>query len=552
MTTMRFSLPLRPTTLLVGLFLGVLSSSPAQRSGASPDYVLLNGKIFVGAHQHFVQALAVKDERVIATGTSKRIIAMAGEKTTRIDLAGRTVIPGINDAHYHLFLSPELYDVPLKSMDPTWEEARPALEEAIRKTPQTEFVRVVIGGTILDDARVTRVELDRLAPDHAVILDGWTGHSAVLNTVALKKLGVSEEERDPVGGHYERGADGKLDGRVFEFARFQLHRRLSDLASHEEAVQETREFLQQAVRYGITTVQVMSLPPSVQQSVDVFESAPTTIRIRIMHFMLTDSQGPLRETVPVTSNNPLVRVSGTKWVLDGTPIERWSAMKEPYSDKHETSGQMDFGEPAMEAMLLHSLKDGDQFIAHVVGDRTTEEFLRALDATGGSKTWAGKRVRIEHGDGITPAQMEHVRQLGIVVVANPTHFSLGELMLKRMGAQRTKQNEPLRSMLDKNIVVAFGSDGPFNPYLNIMFATAYPGKPQEAVTREQAVTAYTQTSAYAEFAEKDKGTLEAGKLADLAVLSQDIFDIPAEQLPETQSVLTMVGGKVVYNTLAVK
>jgi predicted amidohydrolase YtcJ len=124
---------------------------------------------------------------------------------------------------------------------------------------------------------------------------------------------------------------------------------------------------------------------------------------------------------------------------------------------------------------------------------------------------------------------------------------LGDLFVKRFGEKRAQALQPLRSLLDSGIPVAIGSDGPNNPYLNVMLASTYGRNPSEALTREQAVTAYTLTSAYAEFAEKDKGSLEAGKLADLAVLSQDIFNVPANDLPKTQSVMTMVGGKIVYD-----
>jgi predicted amidohydrolase YtcJ len=133
------------------------------------------------------------------------------------------------------------------------------------------------------------------------------------------------------------------------------------------------------------------------------------------------------------------------------------------------------------------------------------------------------------------------------VVQNPTHLTLRDLMVSRYGVDRTDQLQPLRSLLQAGIPLALGSDGPANPFLNIMLATIYSGKPQDGITREQAVTAYTLTSAYAEFAEKDKGSLEPGKLADLAVLSQDIFKASAEDLPKTESVLTMVGGKIVYD-----
>jgi predicted amidohydrolase YtcJ len=222
-------------------------------------------------------------------------------------------------------------------------------------------------------------------------------------------------------------------------------------------------------------------------------------------------------------------------------------MRKPYADRPSTSGELNFSEKEMEDMLRESLQRDDQLLVHVVGDRTVEMFLKAMDETGGKAVWGQRRVRIEHGDGILPDLVARVREMGVVVVQNPTHLALRELMLKRYGNERADQLQPLRSLLDAGITLALGSDGAANPYLNIMLATIYPGKPQEAITRKQAVTAYTLTSAYAEFAEKDKGSLEPGKLADLAVLSQDIFKAPPDDLPKTESVLTMVGGKIVYD-----
>ena len=149
-----------------------------------------------------------------------------------------------------------------------------------------------------------------------------------------------------------------------------------------------------------------------------------------------------------------------------------------------------------------------------------------------------------------PEMIPRVKRMGLIVVQNPTHLALRELFAKRFGVERADQMQPMRSLLEAGIPLALGSDGPNNPYLNIMLASIYPGKPQEAITREQAVIAYTLTAAYAEFAEKDKGSMEPGKYADLAVLSQDIFSVPPPELPKTESVLTMVGGKIVYDAKA--
>ena len=336
---------------------------------------------------------------------------------------------------------------------------------------------------------------------------------------------------------------------VFQFASFQVSRRFSELAKKQEAEQQLSQFFDQAVRWGITTVQDMASPITQQRCAELLANVPPPIRVRIMWFGLTDQHGRLTKEDHATSLHPapLVTASGTKWVLDGTPVERSAAMRKPYTDRPETSGTLDFSEKEVEDILRESLQGQDQLLIHAVGDRTNEVLLDAMEATGGKNIWSRRRVRIEHGDGITPDLMRQTQDLGLVVVVNPAHMALPELFNKRFGADRAAQLLPLRSLLDAGIPMAIGSDGPINPYFNIMLATTDPGRPKEAITREQAVIAYTRGSSYAEFTDKDKGTLEPGKLADLSVLSQDIFHVPLEDLPKTESVLTLVGGKVVYD-----
>lgn len=537
-------------TFVVALALTFLTSiGVAQQS--TPDLILFNGKIFTSnISQPYVEALAIRGERIVAVGTSKEIISLAGQQTKRMDLGSRTVIPGINDAHYHLSVGPATtYDLPIKGIDPKWQEIKEALTTAVTKVPKGTWIDGVFGTTLLDDPQATRKELDAVAPDHLVTLADWTGHASLLNTAALRKLGVREDEPNPEGGVFGRTANGQLTGMVFEFAQFRLGSRFSELASEQDAAQQLHEFFDRAARLGITTVQNMSMPIVAQRCVTLFEKAPPPIRVRVIWFGLTDQHGRLTQEgrVPRGQPVPLVTVSGTKWILDGTPIERSAAMRKPYADRPSTLGELNFSEKEMEDILRESLQRDDQLMVHVVGDRTVQAFLNAMDATGGRAVWGKRRVRMEHGDGILPDLIPRVRELGIVVVQNPTHLTLRDLMVSRYGIDRADQLQPLRSLLQAGIPLALGSDGPANPFLNIMLATMYPGKPQEAITREQSVTAYTLTSAYAEFAEKQKGSLEPGKLADLAVLSQDIFKVPADDLPKTESVLTVVGGKIVYD-----
>lgn len=526
-------------------------ASAAFGQQSTPDVILFSGKVFTSnANQPYVEALAIRGERILAVGTSKEISALAGKETRRIDLRGRTVIPGINDAHNHITVGPETYDLPASGNDPKWQEIKDALSSAVAKVPKGTWIDGVFGPAVLDDPEATRVVLDKLAPDHLVALWDWTGHASLLNTPALQKLGIREDEPNPEGGMYVRSqSDGKLTGMVFEFAQFRLVRHFSELASEQEAVQQLHEFFDGAARWGITTVQNMSNPVSAERCVALFQKAPPPIRVRVMWFGLTGEHGRLiQEGRDLPAHPaPLVTVSGTKWILDGTPIEHSAAMRKPYADRPATSGELNFSQKEMEDMLRESLQSGDQLIVHVVGDRTIETFLNAMDATGGEKVWSKRRVRFEHGDGLMPDLLPRAKRLGVVEVQNPTHLALD---LARWGSGRAEHNMPMRSLLDARIPLAIGSDGPSNPYLNIMLATTYDGKPAEALTREQAVTAYTLTSAYAEFAETEKGSLEPGKLADLAVLSQDIFKVSAGDLPKTESVLTIVGGKIVYDAKA--
>ena len=522
-----------------------------------PDFILLNGKIFTSdTAQPYVQALAISGERILATGDSAKIKALAGPHTRQLDLAGRTVIPGINDAHDHIELDPpHVVRLNLNTPDPTWNQLKDAIATAAAKAPKGTFIFADIGPLVYHDTAVARNALDQLAPEHPVILTTLTGHAAILNSLALAQCGIREDWPDPLGGRYERSADGKLTGVLREYAVLQLTRRLALMPSDAEAITQLRDLFVQCVKFGITSLQDMSdaLPPD--RAVKLFEATPTPIRIRIMRMPGTTPAG--RDTLEGLSvprhPSPLITVSGTKWMLDGVPLENTFTPREnpsvpagqslDYGARHLP---LTFSEKEMQAMLRESLADGDQMMFHVSGYLSTAAMLNAMQATGGQQVWDGKRVRFEHGDGLFPDLIPLAKEFGIVVVQNPTHFETGLLF----GPTRVtyKEVQPFFSLLAAGIPLALGSDGPLNPYLNIMLATMDPGRPTEAITREQAVTSYTLTSAYAEFAEKDKGSLVPGKLADLAVLSQDIFQVPASDLPKTESVLTMVGGKIVLDS----
>lgn len=536
-----------PATL--ALFAVLFPALGSADEHSSPDLILVNGKIFTSSTSHpYVQALAIRGERILAVGTSQQISALSGPKTKRIDLGGRVVIPGINDAHYHLFLPRQGSRLHFNTWDPTWEEVRNKLSEAVAHAPKGTFIFAETGAALFEDAQANRGSLDGLAPHHPVVLHSLTGHYYILNTAALQRLGLKENEPDPLGGRFARGPDGKLNGVILEYAAFRLHSILDSLASEQDALESTRKFLNEAAQFGVTSVQDMSLMPP-ERLIVLLEKAPAHIHMRIMRVVLTDEHHRITEEARDVPRRPSpeITVSGTKYILDGTPVERTGAMRKPYADDPGTSGWMNFTQKDMEDILRESLRGDDQLLVHIMGDRTLEAFLSAMDATGGEAVWAKRRVRIEHGEGIMPDLLPRIKKLGIIVVQNPTHFAFPDLMARRFGPERIADIQPFRSLLDAGIPVAIGSDGPFNPYLNLMFATNVPKRPKESMTREQAVTAYTLTSAYAEFAEGDRGSLEPGKLADLAVLSQDIFEAQPQDLPKTESVMTIVAGSIIYD-----
>lgn len=530
---------------------------------AAPDLIIFNGKIFTSVAAHpYVQALAVRGERITTTGDSAKIKSLAGPHTKEIDLGGRTVIPGINDAHYHLGVTPtNVFNLKFKRPDPTLPEIRKAIVTAATKAHENTIIYGYIGPSGYVDSELNRDFLDRLVPTYPVILFTVSGHACILNSAALAKFGIHDGDRDPIGGKYERTPDGRLTGVLREYASLGVERKLSNLTSGADAVKELRERLSGAAKFGVTSIQDMSNNIAPERCLALLEKVPSPIRIRIIRMAGTTPNGrDTREGRSVLHHHSgLVTVSGTKWMLDGTPLEGTFAPRQVQASLFTEISQakspgaaaalldhafatlgLTFPREQLSMMLDESLKENEQLILHVSGYPSAAAMLDAMQSSGGKATWAGRRVRFEHGDGLFPDLLPRVKEMGIIVVQNPAHLGHGF---------KTAKARQLRSILAAEIPLALGSDsgGALNPYLDIMFASTSPDRPSEAITREQAVIAYTLGSAYAEFAEKEKGSLEPGKLADLAVLSQDIFSVPTEELPKTQSVQTMVGGKIVYD-----
>jgi predicted amidohydrolase YtcJ len=547
--------------------LSLLFAAPqAVGQQSPPDLILYNGKVFTSAAAHpYAQALAIRGERIVAVGDDGDVRKLSGSQTRQIDLAGHTVIPGINDAHNHLGIASET--VEFKSFNPTLAEVGDTIVAAARRTPAPTIIFGWIAQSAYFDTALNRDSLDKLVPDHPVVLFTVSGHAGILNSAALAKFGIHDGDRDPIGGRYERNPDSRLTGVLREYAALDVERKVTDLASDAGLAKGLSESLADAAKAGVTSVQDMSGAISPDRCLALLEQIPSPIRVRVVRMAGSAPNG--RDTGEGLSilhhHSGLVAVSGTKWMLDGTPLEGTFATRQAQAElfseidrqiasdtamsplEHflETLGPT-FPREQMAAMLGESLRAHDQLMVHVVGYPATLAMLDAMQSSGGTGAWAARRVRFEHGTGLFPDLIPRAKELGVIVVANPTqlawtrHFAHGV---------RLSQAQPLKSLIAAGVPVAFGSDnaGDFNPFLDIMLASTDPDRPSEAITREQAVIAYTLTAAYAEFAEKEKGSLEPGKLADLAVLSQDIFAVPSPELPKTRSVFTVVGGKIIYD-----
>jgi predicted amidohydrolase YtcJ len=518
--------------LLTGFLLA--SSAPAQRT--APDLIFFNGKIFTSdAAAPSANAIAISGDVITAVGSDSDVRKLADERTRQIDLQGHVVIPGINDAHFHFMPDPKGYVLKFPSMTPSWQEILDTIAKAVTETPKGTWIYGDLPLADKPGREATRFVLDKISPERPILLR-YDGHGYVINSLAMPLLGISETESDPVGGRYDRvEASNRIDGQIWEYAQWRPDRALAAKLSDEEIIGRLRTLAGEAVRDGITSMQIMAYLP-LDRFARLLVRADLPIRVRAIAFSATTMKGrdlsDIRQIAKLQFHNSKVTVGGIKWIVDGTPFERGGALREPYRDRPDWSGKLNFTEPDIASMVRESLMFDQQLIIHSVGDRTTEVLLQSLEKAGPKVDWPSKRVRIEHGDGLLPDLIPIARRYGVVVVENPTHFSLKRLMESRYGPGNKFM--PLRSLLDAGIQIAMGSDAtdgavePMNPFLNIMVASIDPVRPDEAITREQAVVAYTRGSAFAEFGESKKGTLAKGMFADIAVVSQDIFSVPAD------------------------
>jgi predicted amidohydrolase YtcJ len=521
---------------------------------SQPDYILYKGKIFTSDKKMlWAEAIAIKGERILAVGKDDDILKLKDKSTKLIDLNGRLVVPGFNDAHAHVGAIYPAYRFVVTDdpVGPTpWTAIRDSIIKIVKEVQPGTFIISTIHPDLLDDTTVRRKTLDSIAPQNPVMLSALTGHGKIMNSAALEFFGFNQQTTF-LGGRIDKDNNGELTGLTEEYVNYIVGPLFASKLERSKIIHDIKAYYEQQTALGITTVQNMCTQHFAQQVTDIYSNEEFPCRVRLMAFPFTNSNELLLHDWDGYFHplNKLNYVSGVKLILDGTPVERLACFRQPYSDKPGDFGRLNFSAAQLKQYMEYCLAQKQQILIHAVGDSSIVTIIRTMRSLHPDSFWKDKRLRIEHGELaiVQPGDINTLKQLGIVIVQNPTHLTLPEIMTKRLGEERMKHIEPMRTLVDNDIPLAIGGDGPYNPYLNIMLATIHPNNPKEAITREEAVIAYTYGSAYAEFKENEKGTLTKGKLADLAVLSQDIFTIETDKLPETESVLTFMDGKIVYN-----
>jgi len=529
---------------------------------AAPDLILINGKVFTSdAGRPAAEAFAVTEERFTAVGDTTAVRRLAGPSTRIIDAGGRLVIPGLIDAHVHV--DPPPPGRPIVFPRPPFPKSETdailvSVAGAAKSGPG--WLSGDISVAVFNDPRAGRTALDAIAPHNAVMLTATVGHEILLNSRALEALGINDEIEDPIGGRWGRDGAGRLTGQAYESAATLVWRRAATMdpnAALEAA--NIRRTSDAYLRWGVTSVDLMAQEATLEGVRAALERARVPIRWAVYAWGLpqTAIKDAWREVDTAGGVwPPRTRLGGSKWILDGSPLDRGAYLLEDYTDQPGWRGRPDFTEIQLSEILGGALASSHQVALHTVGDGTAEMVLRVMEKLAPASRWRKVRVRIEHGDGIYGDRIARTANFGIVIVQNPVH--LGKFVadsgrtyqVARWGA-RAAQFQQLKSLLTAGVRLGFGSDssnaGPdANPFLNIMIAASDPLHPSEAITREEALIAYTTGSAYAERQEDIKGKIKAGLVADWAVLSQDILTVPLDVLPSTTSLLTVVGGAVVY------
>jgi len=542
----------------------LIASCRGAESTMTADLILINGRITT-VNDRQPEAVAVRDGRIIAVGGSSEIRALAGPGTRVIDLAGRRVAPGFNDAHVHFLDGGQgLASVQLRDAG-TEEEFSLRIGKFAAKLPKGRWI---LNGNWDHEnwtpARLpTRQLIDAVTPDNPVFINRLDGHMALANSLALKLAGVTRATQDPPGGTIVRDQNGDPAG-VLKDAAMGLVYRVIPPPDEAQMIEAIRAAMRYAAENGVTSVQDMSASPALLPVYQkLLRDGELTVRIS-GHQPLPQWEKLAAVGIRAGFGSDKLRIGALKGFADGSLGSTTALFFEPYLDDPKTSG-LPSDEMFPESRMLENIagadKAGLQVAVHAIGDRANriilDQFAEAVRRNGERD----RRFRIEHAQHLRPEEIKRFASQKVIASMQPYHaIDDGRWAENRIGPERAKGTYAFRSLLDAGAVLAFGSDwyvAPMEPLMGIYAAVTrrtLDGRrpdgwvPEQKITVAEAVRAFTLGSAYASFDEKIKGSIEPGKLADMVVLSDDIFSIDPATINKVKVVITVFDGRVVYES----
>ena len=550
-------------------FLFACSAALSTLRGEAPDAIFLNGNVYtVNARQPRAQAIATKGDRIAFVGSNKEAEKLRGPDTKVIDLRGRTVVPGLTDSHYHILGVGQRETTLNLEETNTLEEFLAKVKDRVGQTAPEKWItgRGWIETFWKPPRFPTRQDLDLIAPNNPVFLTRADGHAAVVNSSALRIAGVTKETPNPFGGEILKDkATGQPTGMLLDNAQDLVARKVPQptAADTEEAFFRGVE---RSVKLGWCEIQnAGSVDAEIARMRRLY--GEKLVKLRIYNAVF----GPGQPAQDLLRNGPAIDEYGHRFtqrtikvIFDGALGSRGAALLKPYADAPETSGFLTQKESDLRPMFEEALRRGIQIETHAIGDRANrlildlyENAFKAVPPE--QRKIQDPRWRVEHAQILDPADIPRFAKLGVIASMQPSH-AISDLFFapSRLGMARLAGAYAWQSLLKSGATICGGSDAPVErgePMIEFYAAVTRKSvkgvagegwHPEQAVSREQALKMFTLSAAYAAFEEKDKGSIEPGKLADLTVLSNNIMEVPAPVILNTHCVMTVIGGEVVF------
>ena len=531
------------------------------------DTIIVNGIVHtMDPANPIAEAVAVFGNRIVAVGSTKEIRKLAGSGTRTIDANKRLVLPGFNDSHTHFLTGGfQLASVDLRDAANEQDFAS-RIRVFAEKLPKGRWVT---GGDWdherWPDAKLpTKKLIDGFTADTPVFVNRLDGHMALANSAALRLAGVTRETIDPPGGVIVRDKNGEPTG-ILKDAAMGFVYKVIPPASFDEKLAAARAATNHAAKLGVTSIQDMSAGTDVGVYQSLLDRGELKTRIYAVA-PLPQWERLARTGVRAHFGNEMLRVGGLKGFADGSLGSTTALFYDPYRDEPGTSGiagdEM-YPDGAMLKRVVEADRAGLQVMIHAIGDRANDLILSIYEQVQRDNGQKDRRFRIEHAQHLRAQDIPRFARDRVIASMQPYHaIDDGRWAEKRIGKERAKTTYAFRTLLDTGATLAFGTDwtvAPLNPMLTIYAAVTrrtIDGKnsngwvPEQKISVEESVRAYTLGSAYAEFQENVKGSITAGKLADLVILSRDIFKIDPKEIENVTVVLTMVDGRVVYDDVS--